>query len=56
MLVALFACYLKESQGEILLGDLMSVLIMYLEKSPDWEINGRRYRFNHIFYCNLFTF
>lgn len=32
----------QESQGEILLGDLMSLLIMYLEKSPDWEIKGRR--------------
>ncbi|XP_057177313.1 serine/threonine-protein kinase 36 isoform X2 [Triplophysa rosa] len=33
---------MQESQGEILLGNLMSVLIMYLEKSPDWEIKGRR--------------
>nr|AML81036.1 serine/threonine-protein kinase 36 [Chanodichthys ilishaeformis] len=33
---------MQESQGEIILGELMSVLIMYLEKSPGWEIKGRR--------------
>ncbi|XDV20857.1 hypothetical protein PO909_026070 [Leuciscus waleckii] len=33
---------MQESQGEIILEDLMSVLIMYLEKSPGWEIKGRR--------------
>ncbi|XP_050966613.1 serine/threonine-protein kinase 36 [Labeo rohita] len=33
---------MQESQGETLLGDLMNVLIMYLEKSPGWEIKGRR--------------
>ncbi|XP_016386715.1 uncharacterized protein LOC107722762 [Sinocyclocheilus rhinocerous] len=32
----------QDSQGEIVLGDLMNVLIMYLEKSPGWEIKGRR--------------
>uniref|UniRef100_A0A8C1APQ4 non-specific serine/threonine protein kinase n=2 Tax=Cyprinus carpio carpio TaxID=630221 RepID=A0A8C1APQ4_CYPCA len=33
---------MQESQGEMVLGDLMNVLIMYLEKSPGWEIKGRR--------------
>lgn len=33
---------MQESQGETVLADLMSVLIMYLEKSPGWEIKGRR--------------
>ncbi|XP_016327779.1 serine/threonine-protein kinase 36 [Sinocyclocheilus anshuiensis] len=33
---------MQDSQGEIVLGDLMNVLIMYLEKSPGWEIKGRR--------------
>ncbi|XP_043094292.1 serine/threonine-protein kinase 36 isoform X2 [Puntigrus tetrazona] len=33
---------MQEFQGETVLGDLMNVLIMYLEKSPDWEIKGRR--------------
>ncbi|XP_051526309.1 serine/threonine-protein kinase 36-like isoform X2 [Myxocyprinus asiaticus] len=32
---------MQEEQGEIVLGDLMSMLILYLEKSPDWEIKGR---------------
>ncbi|XP_051949936.1 serine/threonine-protein kinase 36 isoform X2 [Xyrauchen texanus] len=31
---------MQEEQGELVLGDLMSILIMYLEKSPDWEIKG----------------
>lgn len=43
-------CYLlKESQGEMILGELMSALIMYLEKSPGWEIKGRRYGFMNCF-------
>ncbi|XP_016144879.1 serine/threonine-protein kinase 36 [Sinocyclocheilus grahami] len=33
---------MQESQGETVLGDMMNVLIMYLEKSPGWEIKGRR--------------
>lgn len=33
---------MQESQDEIILGDLMSVLIMYLEKCPGCEIKGRR--------------
>ncbi|XP_042580008.1 serine/threonine-protein kinase 36 isoform X2 [Cyprinus carpio] len=33
---------MQESQGETVLGELMNVLIMYLEKSPGWEIKGRR--------------
>lgn len=33
---------MQKSQGEMFLGDLMSVLIMYLEKSPEWEIKERR--------------
>ncbi|XP_059406741.1 serine/threonine-protein kinase 36-like isoform X2 [Carassius carassius] len=33
---------MQESQGETVLGDLMNVLIMYLEKSPGWEIKARR--------------
>ncbi|XP_016380274.1 serine/threonine-protein kinase 36 [Sinocyclocheilus rhinocerous] len=34
---------MQESQGETVLGDMMNVLIMYLEKSPGWEIKGRRH-------------
>ncbi|KAL1275179.1 hypothetical protein QQF64_027993 [Cirrhinus molitorella] len=33
---------MQQSQGEAVLADLMNVLIMYLEKSPGWEIKGRR--------------
>ncbi|XP_067294921.1 serine/threonine-protein kinase 36 [Pseudorasbora parva] len=33
---------MQESQGEIILGDLMSVLIMYLQRCPCFEIKGRR--------------
>uniref|UniRef100_A0A673L315 non-specific serine/threonine protein kinase n=1 Tax=Sinocyclocheilus rhinocerous TaxID=307959 RepID=A0A673L315_9TELE len=40
---------MQESQGETVLGDMMNVLIMYLEKSPGWEIKGRRYGFMNCF-------